>query len=138
MNTSLKKRSVPSSEKGFTLIEIMIASAIFIIGAAGTLSVITTANNQYTHQRLSSQGISTCEYVMDELLMNYDLAAGIGGPRCFDKNGAELSSCGNEKYKVSWNVTANNPIPGMNKVVVYTKWKESGHFRGINLQSYRK
>jgi type II secretory pathway pseudopilin PulG len=60
-----------SSSRGFSLLEVLVAGALFLITVSGVLSAASTATTTFEHQRKLTQAMSVGEFVLEELLLRY-------------------------------------------------------------------
>jgi prepilin-type N-terminal cleavage/methylation domain-containing protein len=61
--------------RGFSLIEVMVASALFLLSVVGVISTANTANGIFAHQRILTQALSVGEFALEELLLRYNAHA---------------------------------------------------------------
>lgn len=61
--------------KAFSLIEVMVASALFLLSVVGVISTARTANGIFAHQRILTQALSVGEFALEELLLRYNAHA---------------------------------------------------------------
>lgn len=138
-NKATKRRAANS---GFSLIEVMVAGAVFLLSVAGTLSVVSSAHLQYQHQRNLSVATHVGEALMEELLLGYTtdntlFSAGIHGPRYYDKKGLSIATATNSKYSATWTVTGDAPITGVRTIRVTVRWQERGFTKSLRFITYR-
>lgn len=128
------------SRQGFTLIEVMVAAAIFAIGTSASLAGISTAYKQYAHQRHMTNAINVAEGVMESLLLAYGTDARIGvgshGPLYFSEEGVQTASP--SAYQVTWAVIADQPIAGMRQIDTRVGWIEPAGRRSIAFTTVRE
>ena len=112
-----------SSEKGFTLIEIMIALAIFSVGILGVASMQILSVNYNIHARRTSEA-TTCGVERMETLMT------------FPYDDANLDPATNPHtdargiYNITWNITDNTDNKTINMTV---SWTVKGATRNVQL-----
>ena len=101
------------AQSGFTLIEILVAMAIFSIGVLGfaisTISV--TQGNQKSYNIALANA-----FAQDKLEELKALPASLA-------SGSDTISSG-LSFSRSWTVTANSPISGMHKIDVTVTWTD--------------
>lgn len=142
-------------KRGFSLIEVMAASAIFGVGLAAIFSAFATATAMYEHQRHMTFAIHLTEAKMEELLLrpssDNELVAGtVFGPAWFDGRGfpaaagcpgatsgtpAESTTC---RYRVTW---SSAPVAGLKvslrDTTVTTSWNEHGVLKVASFSTQR-
>ncbi len=112
MSTTLNKKLEMSA--GFTLVEVMIGMAIFLIGilAVGSMQLSAVSNN--TGAREATEAATRAAGRLETLIsLPYESIAG-GGPVT---DGA---------YDISWTVTDNLPLPNTKTIRVTVDWKHRG------------
>lgn len=155
-------------KRAFSLVEVMVSSALFLASAAGVVGAISTASGVYEHQRRLTQAVSVGEYKMEELLLRYsshaDLtitsttnAAGVlvsGTPNltCLTPRlapttcPASLSTTGT-KVNLTADIGPNYlvywfvsaaPVQGLKQIDMIVAWRESGTQRELPLMTYRR
>lgn len=118
------------SSRGFSLIEVVIASALLGIGVAALLTGYRSAASLEAHQERVSTALHVAEGVVEALLLRYrddpDLAISTtphpATPLKFDVAGTPVATAG--FYAATWRASAG-PIPGSRKVDVVVTWQES-------------
>jgi prepilin-type N-terminal cleavage/methylation domain-containing protein len=134
-----RRRPRGASAAGFTLIEVMISSAILLIGISGVVLGLRSAQDTAAHQRLVTQAIHSAESVMEDLLLrntgHNELETGTHGPRWFDSKGIETSST--STFEVRWNVQGAVPFEGMKRVTVTARWQEGDRERSFSITTDR-
>jgi prepilin-type N-terminal cleavage/methylation domain-containing protein len=108
-----KKPVGGSGERGFTLIEIMIALAIFSIGILGVASMQIMSVNYNSHARRTTEGTTWGVERMERLMtLPYD--------------DADLDPATNPHtdargiYNITWNITDNTDNKAVNMTVSWT------------------
>jgi type IV pilus assembly protein PilV len=110
------KNDNPNSQ-GFSLLEVIIALAIFSIGIVGLYSVQTrTIGQNFTASRITTASTWAAEKIEDLLALSYqDLkdtngngTAGLAASTTATADGSETSPDG--VYTLLWNVAVNRPI----------------------------
>lgn len=139
-------------KRGFSVIEVMMAAAIFGIGLAGIFTAFNTAGMQFEHQRHTTQGIHLAEAKMEELLLAAStdgalLPGLIHGPAWYDPRGFASGSCDASttgvpastatcRYRVTWEARPS-PVPGVRILTVTTDWAERGQRRSVSFNTQR-
>ncbi len=105
------------NEKGFTLLEILIATVIFAVGMLAVAVMQTTAVRGNTLSRSLTEAVIECnQHKIEQLLaLEYDdsdLGAGAHGPETKDR------------YTTSWNVNEDSPYSGAKTITITTTWRD--------------
>jgi hypothetical protein len=58
-------------KRAFSMLEVLIASSLFLTTVAGVVSATRTGNAIFEHQRKLTQAVSVGEFAMEELLLRY-------------------------------------------------------------------
>ena len=121
------KQSRISKDRGFTLIESMIALAVMAITLLGLGQLVSTAVRQNASTRFETMGVLIAQEKLEALRGEYnreleaetsssDLTAGSHGPEPTIMEAPTGSSMGDSEFEVSWTVT----IAGSQKTVNVT------------------
>ncbi len=141
------------TRRGFSLIEVMIASAIFGVGLAAVFSSFSTAAVQFEHQRHTTYALHLAEARLEELLLRLpsDSELKLGttfGPVWYDQRGfPSSSSCPTSttglppaspecRYRVTW-VSRAGGIAAIREVTVTAAWNEREAERSLALLTQR-
>ncbi len=123
---------------GFTLIEVMLAGAIFLLALAGTIQGISLASREYEHHRRATAGLAVIESVMEELLLlqaSDPLIADGTWTREYDING-NLQPGG--PLLARWTVSSGVPVIGLREIALNVSWIENnGARRGLSVATWR-
>jgi prepilin-type N-terminal cleavage/methylation domain-containing protein len=127
--------------RAFSLVEVMVACAVFGAGLAAVFTVFNTASSLFEHQRHTTYAIHLSEAWIEELLMrpsaDTELTPGpLHGPAWYDRNGFANPACPDIvvgppvstptcRYRVTWR-TAPSVVPGVRHLTVTTHWLERG------------
>jgi hypothetical protein len=152
---------------GFSLIEVMVSSALFLASVTGVVSAVSSASTVYEHQRRLTQAVSVGEYKMEELLLRYSnhddlmvtsianssgvLVSGTPKIACLTPklvpvtcpvstmSGTQISLGSNSgpDYLVYWFVSAA-PVQGLKQIDMVVTWRESVGQRELRLMTYRR
>ena len=103
-----------SNNKGFTLVEVMIGMAIFVIGYLAVASMQIVAIKGDTSARKTTEAATLAADRLETLIvLPYDNIAA-GGPVV---EGA---------YTVAWQVADNSPLPNTKTITVTVDWQQGG------------
>lgn len=140
---------------GFSLIEVMAASAIFAAGLAAIFTAFGTASSLFQHQRHMTHGIHLTEGKLEELLLrassDTELVTGtVFGPQWFDNRGfpaaagcpaavsglpPQTTAC---RYRVTW---SSAPVAALRvsirETTVTTSWNEDGVEKSASFSTQR-
>jgi type II secretion system protein I len=124
--------------RGFSLLETMIAGAIFLVAMLGVVSAVGTATAQYQHQRNATIALQVAERTMEELLLEYSTSSELnegGHTRGYDVNG-EPTAAAQPRFVASWVITPNMPVSTSRRIDLGVTWTDKSN--GIvKLVSYR-
>ena len=138
--------------RGFSLIEVLAAVAIFGVGLAAIFTAFGSSSLQLEHQRHMTHSIHLTEAKLEEILLwsNSDPQLAVGGPygpAWFDNDGRASDSCPSGtgglptntaacRYRVTWTVGAGG-IDKVRVVTVTTAWNERGALRSTSFSTQR-
>ncbi len=146
MNKSVKRKD----QCGFTLIEIMIAMAVFAIGilAVGTMQISAVKGNS------SASGLTDAIVVaqnqMEELMSlddndsklkdtDNDGAAGLNDASAGSSDGMAAPYTGSTgiSYNIFWNIAVNSTVTNAKQIRVIVQWRQNGNTRSVSIDSVR-
>lgn len=122
------------SEKGFTLLEVMIAIFILTFGILVVASMQTSSIHGNSVANKLTEGTSWAGNKMEELLTIPDtdaqLSSGIHGP--------ETAMSGLIRYDVNWevidSVDPSNPLEDAKLIIVTVTWQDKGNTKSTQLR----
>jgi prepilin-type N-terminal cleavage/methylation domain-containing protein len=124
-------------EKGFTLLEVMIAIAILSFGILAIASMQTSTINGNSVATRLTEGTSWAGNKMEELLTIPDTDAGLS----VGTHGPETVMSGVNRYDVEWevieSVDPSNPLADAKLIVVTVTWQDKGNQKSTHLRCIR-
>jgi prepilin-type N-terminal cleavage/methylation domain-containing protein len=124
--------------RGMSLVEVMIAAALFSIGVAGTLSSFGMATRMLERDTRSYQALAIADSQLKALALARNdsplLAMGPPHTETFAADGRRASP---GVYSASWTVTADTASLDLRLVRVVVSWTERGASRQLELSTVR-
>jgi len=116
--TANQENKSAHKEKGFTLVEILIAMTIFAIGILGVASMQVWGLRGNASAVWHTQAATFAADRIEKLMMvDYDDLV----------NGSETQG----DYTISWTVTTNNPINNTATLTVNVQWNDHGTIKNF-------
>ncbi|MDI6807507.1 MAG: type II secretion system protein [Candidatus Eisenbacteria bacterium] len=115
-----------SEKRGFTLVEICVSFLLMALFFAGLAQSFPLALKLVVEGKLRNEAAALAQGKMEEL-KSYGYGSGF------------LISGSDEvrgKYRRSWNVTQNSPVPRMNEIVVTVSWNLGSKERTLEFRNY--
>ena len=127
---NLKMHSL-GGEKGFTMIEILIAISIFAVGmlAVATMQVSGIHGNA-TAKTLTSAAAWAADRLESLMVRPYDHID-------LDPAGNPHSGGTKGRYSISWNVTENDVLPNSKTITVNVSYNDRGKPKNVSLTYYK-
>ncbi len=153
---------IPKSSNGFTIIEILIAMAIFAIGILGVAKMQMSATNGTAKARMYTEALTSGQDIMEYLLLlpygdpalndtdldgtNQDLDDDGDDDDCncndfgLDDNttaSADHTQTRNNIYTVYWNIAVDEPVTGSKTIRLFVEWHGGLFNKQIELESVK-
>lgn len=116
--------------RGFTLIEVMVAIALLVIGILGLIATATSVIQGNAISRQMTTAMSLAQERMEILKRQSYTASDLTAGNHNDP-GNPLSAI----YTRTWSVTDNSPAANMKTVQVTVAWTRKGSNHSVNLQT---
>lgn len=124
--------------KAFSLIEVMIASALLGIGLAAMMTAFGQATALESHQERVTAALHLAEGQLENLLLRYpdspDLDVATHPPLGFTADGTPTTTA--PYFNLEWTVSAG-PIPRTRRVQVTVTWTEPRGAQTLSLATHR-
>lgn len=116
-----------SDDRGFSLIEVMIAMTFLAIGLLAVAQMIPMGLSGVTQARVRTNAVQAAQEQMDELrAADYDDASLTAG----------AYSQTDGKYTLDWTITDNTPAPKVKRVDLVASWPNSRGTQSVTLTTY--
>jgi type IV pilus modification protein PilV len=121
-----------NSTQGFSLVEVLIALAIFAVGVLAVALMLDTSIHYNSSARLMSEATEIAQHQMEKL-MNASY------------NDAELDAFSSPygpntigSYSVSWTVQENIPMSDMKTIKLTVAWNNQGESKSLTVDSIKQ
>lgn len=121
-----------ASEKGFSLVEVMIAVSIFAVGLLAVALMLDTAIQYNASAARMSEATEIAQYQMEKLM---------GGPYDDADLDEAFSPYGPDSvanYRVSWTVREDLPMSAMKTISLTVAWNDRGTAKSLTVASIRQ
>ncbi len=133
----MKMRHIPIDQKGFSLIEILIAMTILAIGLLALAGMQITAIQGNTFSSTTTDATTVAQDRLERLMaLTYDDADLNDGNH---PPGSQAQVSGTQQiqgvnYSISWDVADNSPIPNAKTIDMTVTWTENLRQRTLSMQ----
>ncbi len=139
-------------KKGFSLLEVLVGVAIFMIGMIGVAALLVSTVKHNAFSGNMSEATYLAESKLEDLMelpgTHTDLtdkqasglsSHGLGGLNSVGDlaDGSETSLGKNKKFSLYWNIAENEPLENSKTIKVIAQWDIKGNTRQISLQAIR-
>ncbi len=125
--------------RGFSLLEVVFASTILIIGLTSTAGVYATVSSSFAHQKNLAIATAIAEMFLEQVAVLPQssplLEPGTHSPRNYNADGKRVPSA--SKFTMTWEITENMPVAGIKEVTVDVTWV-SRQTHQVTLFTYRE
>jgi hypothetical protein len=121
-----------------SILEVIVGMAVLIIGLETTLAAAVAGRKLSGHHEDSTVAVHLGETRMEELYLLPNSAPDMtNGTHVlyFDLTGAPSGAAG--KYTVQWDITPDNPLVGIRRIVVSVGWQEQGRQQALTFTNFR-
>jgi type II secretory pathway pseudopilin PulG len=124
--------------RGFSLLEVMFAGSILLLGLSAVAGVFSTASNSFAHQRDVAGATTVAEGFLEQIVILPSssplLDVGAHDARHFTRDGRPTTATSTTAaYALTWVVVMNQPVSGMKRVTVTVSWT---HDRAHSLELF--
>ena len=122
----------PGIEKGFSLVEVLIAVSIFSVGLLAVAQLLDTAIQYNSSARLMSEATQIAQYQMEKLMSSpYDDA---NLEESFSPYGPNSIA----NYRLSWTVRQDLPMSAMKTIHLTVAWNDRGEAKHLSVASIKQ
>lgn len=125
-------KAYASAERGFSLVEVLIAISLFAVGLLAVATMLDTAIQYNSSANLMSEATKIAQYKMEKLMSapynhaDLDEASSPYGPEVIDT------------YRVSWTVRENLPMAAMKTIHLTVAWKDRGEAKSLSVGAIKQ
>ncbi|MFM2125788.1 MAG: hypothetical protein RL328_2239 [Acidobacteriota bacterium] len=130
-----------AGQRGFTLLEVLVATAIMGVAVAGIMGGLTSATRNAARVMQYDRATMLARMKMDELLVDETLPRGQAISGVFPPAQAGGTEAGWEARVAPFESIAPNPGPGslvVDRVELQIWWKDGATRRSFSLEGFRR
>jgi len=118
------------SKRGFSLVEVLVASTLFLTTTAVIVASVASASRQSSVQRHMTTALQVAEQQMEELLLRFsnspELSIG-AHTRYYNEKGEPLPNATNAYFTVTWDVAQVAGITSLRRLTLSVSWDDHVH-----------
>lgn len=127
VNSELLPGESPARERGFSMVELLIAMVVMAIGMLGAAQMIPLAMAGVTQAGLRTRSVQLAQDRLDNLRANdFDAAPLTAG----------TYSETVDPITVSWTITDNDPMPGTKRIELQASWPSIRGTQNSNFSTF--
>ena len=124
--------------RGFSLLEVMVSGALFLVAVTGVVSTVSTSASLRSDMRLHAAAAEIAQERMERLLTAARGAPELSPTAIHEErrgNSGALDAAG--AFIVSWTVSTLVAVPAVSHVVVDVRWRTGGRSKNLTLETNR-
>lgn len=125
---SIPRNLRPAGEAGSTLIEVMVALVIFLIGSLAVAAFLLVSVRAQSGAGRRGQADQLLRAKVEEL-------QSIAYSQLVD--GSDADSLAGEVFQLTWQVTEDDPIPRVKRILLENRWEERGREFSVHATTLR-
>lgn len=128
-------------KRGFTLLEVLAASALFFLAVAGVFSAFNVASQMTRHFELETIALHVADAFTEELVLrprdSADLTNG-NHPTTPLRFGFDGEPAPAGPFQLTWTVDEDAPVVGLRSITVVVNWQEGTVTRKVQMATVRE
>jgi prepilin-type N-terminal cleavage/methylation domain-containing protein len=117
-----------AGESGSTLIEVMVALVVFLIGSLAVAAFLLVSVRAQSGAGRRGQADQLLRAKVEELQSTAYAEL---------VDGSDAESLGGEVFELTWEITEDDPIPRVKTIVLETSWEERGRDFSVHAMTLR-
>lgn len=118
----------PRRSKGFTLVEVLVAIVMLVVGALGAASLTAALMQSNRDATDRTRALELVRHRVEQIQAQgyYEVVTG-----------SDTRTVGGVTFSRTWTVAANNPVPGLRSVVVSVSWTDQDGNHTVQTQTLK-